>query len=268
MVAFMAPEQRAGETMRRRLMQFIASLGAARRGRTLRAATGSDGLPLPPVGLISEVAGTPDTAWFLEGGRRGVQTLDDLLARRGLTLDSCHDILDFGCGCGRVIRHLRGPRPANLHGTDCNRRLVAWCRAHLAFAQFDVNPLRPPCGYQPASFDLIYAFSVFTHLPGDLQVAWMGELRRILRPGGLLVISTHGDHYLPQLAPDEQATYQTGGLVVRNGDKAGRNACAAFHPPREVRDVLVRDFDVLEFVPEGALGNPAQDAWLLRRPGG
>ena len=49
------------------------------------------------------------------------------------------------------------------------------------------------------------------------------------------------------------------------GEEAvGQNNCAAFHPETYVRNVLPRDFDVVDFVPQGALGNPKQDAWLLR----
>jgi hypothetical protein len=46
-----------------------------------------------------------------------------------------------------------------------------------------------------AGSDCIYAISVFTHLSAELQDLWMKELRRIVRPGGHLLITTHGESF-------------------------------------------------------------------------
>lgn len=223
----------------------------------------ADGVPLPPANLRNWVAGTDDLAWFLEGGQLGVQTITSLLARRNVALDELGSILDFGCGCGRVLRHLRR-FDVRIHGTDSNPAAIAWCDQHLDFAEFGTNRLEPPTRYRQHSFDCIYAFSVFTHLPEALQLAWMRELRRILKPGGHLIITVHGDHYVPQIGVASQAKYQRGELVVLGEEAAGQNHCAAFHPQTYVRNVLAREFEVLDFIPEGALGNPKQDAYLLR----
>lgn len=222
------------------------------------------GLAWPPVKLRDWVAGTGDLAWFQEGGQLGVQTLVSLLARHGIDLAELGAVLDFGCGCGRVLRHLRRFDRVRLHGTDSNPAAIAWCDQHLDFAEFGTNRLGPPTRYRPHSFDLIYAFSVFTHLPEALQVAWMREMRRILKPGGWLIITLHGDHYLPHINVAARPQYQRGELVVLGEEVVGQNNCAAFHPEIYVRNVLAKDFDIVDFVPEGALGNPRQDAWLLR----
>lgn len=234
-----------------------------------RPALAPDGLPFPPVRLIHAVAGTKDTGWFWQGGQLGARAIVDLLARRGHSPADFPRILDFGCGCGRVIRHLAALAPAaRLHGTDYNPALVDWCRRALPVAEFSQNDLAPPTRHADSAFDLVYAFSVFTHLTEPLQHAWLAELRRITRPGGLIIITTHGDRYLEKLAGDDRATFQRGETVVWSGDDAGKNRCATFHPPAYVRDRLApaAALEVLEFVAEGALGNPHQDAWLLRRP--
>ncbi len=233
-----------------------------------RSTLAPDGLPYPPGKLIHTVAGTRDTAWFWQGGLLGVKTIVDLLARRSLSLDTRTSILDFGCGCGRVIRHLAPLAPrARLHGTDYNAALVRWCRRELAGAEFSTNGLAPPTRHADGTFDLVYAFSVFTHLTEPLQHAWMAELCRILRPGGLLIITTHGDRYVETFNASDRARYACGETIVWSGDSAGKNRCATFHPPAFVRDKLApaASFEVLEFVAEGALGNPHQDAWLLQR---
>lgn len=224
----------------------------------------ANGLPLPSVTLREWVAGTDDVAWFLEGGQRGAQTLVSLLAKHHIDLEKLESVLDFGCGCGRVLRHLRRYETVRLHGTDSNQAAIAWCDEHMDFAEFATNRLEPPMRYRQHSFDFIYAFSVFTHLPEALQAAWMQELRRILKPRGLLMITVHGDHYLGNIPVSEREKYQRGELVVLGEEAVGQNNCAAFHPEPYVRNILARDFEVVDFVPEGALGNPRQDAYLLR----
>jgi SAM-dependent methyltransferase len=220
--------------------------------------------PLPPDVLRLMVAGTDDAHWFVEAGQRAAESLVSLLAKHGIAIHQQHRILDFGCGCGRVIRHLRH-LPAELHGCDSNPIALEWCVDNLHFAQFEVNALESPLDYDMESFDVVYALSVFTHLPERLQSHWMGEMRRVLKPGGVLVISLHGDALVGKLSRAERADYHSGRLVVRVGDLAGTNHCAAFHPPAFVRSAMAKGFDVLEMAPEGATGNPPQDAWLLRK---
>ena len=58
-------------------------------------------------------------------------------------------------------------------------------------------PLRPPTLFAEEQFDLVIGTSVFTHLAKDVQLAWLGELRRITSRGAVLLMSVHG---LSQLA--------------------------------------------------------------------
>ena len=219
-------------------------------------------LPVPARALRILVAGTDDLAWFLDAGKLSVESLTDVLARRDKSLDHYRRILDFGCGCGRVTRHLHG-LPAEIHGTDSNRSAVEWCRRYLEFADFELNSLEPPLPYPDGTFDLVYAFSVFTHLTESLQTRWMEELRRVLAPTGELILSISGDQCTRGLTPADRARYDQGHLVVLGPDLAGSNYCSAVQPETHVRNVLARGFDVVEFIPEGAKGNPPQDLYLL-----
>lgn len=225
-----------------------------------------DGFPIPPTRLVLQVAGTPDIGWFLEGGQLAAQSLIDVLARGGLKMGDFPAILDLGCGCGRVIRHLSTlPSSTRLYGTDYNSELISWCCRHLKFAEFGVNQLNPPLPYATGSFGLVYALSVFTHLPEHLQIPWTEEIKRVLQPGGYLILTLHGDHYFESLAPKEQEIYKANRLVVRDITVAGTNLCAAFHPRTYVKSHMAEGYDLVEFVAEGARGNPYQDLYLLRK---
>jgi len=224
-----------------------------------------DGLPVPPPHLIVRVAGTPDVSWFLESGRLAARSIVELLERAGTPIESLDSMLDFGCGCGRVVRQW-ADSGVSVCGSDLSGAAIDWCRENLPFARFETNGLSPPLAFADDSFDFAYALSVLTHLPEAIQHDWMDELRRVVRRGGLVLVTTHGERYLERLAADEQRRFRAGELVVRWGEVPGTNLCTTFHPPSWVREQLLpHGFEEVSFVPEGAAGNPHQDVFLLRR---
>ncbi len=224
-----------------------------------------DGWPIPPVKLIRLVTGTPDIRGFLETGAIGAATVLHTLESNGIRIADLDSVLDFGCGCGRVIRYLNCF--SSLYGTDYNRKAIEWCAANLQFAQYDTNGLVPPLRYQNGQFALVYAYSVLTHLPEDVQIRWMDEFRRIISPGGHLIISTHGAFYLKQLNSSEQQDFQNDQLILKSDGPPGSNRYCAYHPYSYVAQSLSQGFQIAQFVPEGAKGNPMQDLYLLRRIG-
>ena len=254
-----------------RTLGRVGLLGPTYRGyeRLRGIAAGADGVgdgpyPLPPATLRVRVAGNADAEWFLEGGRLAEETLRGALERAGTRLEDMAAILDFGCGCGRVMRRL-GDLPGERRGSDFYGPAVEWCRENLPFATFVRNGLEPPLPFGDREIELVYAFSVLTHLPVDLQHAWVAELARVLRPGGYLLLSTHGRRYLERLNDDERARFEAGEVVVRFEEVAGTNLCTAFHPPEYVKSNLAAGLELVEEVPEGALGNPHQDLFVFRK---
>lgn len=224
-----------------------------------------DRLPLPPPQLIVRVSGTADIAWFLEGGELAETAIRGSLLRAGVEMTTLTSLLDFGCGCGRVLRRWHGLE-ARVHGSDLCEPAIEWCRANLPFVEANANALQPPLDYRDMSFDLIYALSVLTHLPAETQFAWRDEFARLLRPGGYLLLTLHGNAYVDRLRPEERTAYAEGQCVVRWAEVAGSNLCTAFHPPAFVRDRLASGWELVEHVASGALGNPEQDLVLLRKP--
>lgn len=232
-----------------------------------RRAGAPDRLPIPPTDLRFLVAGSASISWFLEGGALAFDSIRAALARRGVAPSQLEAVLDFGCGCGRVLRHWSSVGGPKISGCDYNQSLVEWCREHLLFADAHVNQLAPPLAFRDAQFELVYALSVFTHLTEDLQAAWMNELARVVKPGGYIVFTTHGESYFQRLNAAERQRFAVGELVVKDNLKApGSNTCAAYHPPAYVRDHLINRLDLIDHLPEGAKGNPHQDLYLCRKP--
>jgi SAM-dependent methyltransferase len=194
------------------------------------------------------------------------QAVRELLAAGGRPIEQCRAILDFGCGCGRVLRQWKDLAGTAFYGTDLNAEGVQWCREQLPFASVSVNSSEPPTSFADESFDAIYAFSVLTHMPADIQRRWLQEFRRVLKSGGLLIFSTHGSYYAPRLSNKDRQRFLDGKLVVRFASAAGSNLCNTYHPETFVRRELAPGWEIAAFTPEGARGNPPQDAWVFRRP--
>lgn len=225
------------------------------------------GLPIPSLRLINLVTGSYDISWFLTSGKLSSDSMQEILKKNGININEFKEILDFGCGVGRVIRYFNTLNGTALSGTDYNPDLINWCRDKLKFAEFQTNKLDGSLDYRDGQFDLIYALSVFTHLREPLQHFWIKELSRVLKPGGYLFITVHGEeYYLPQLFSEDQERFKNGELVVYGGDEEGSNICTAFHPEAYVRQKLAGELIVVDFVPEGAKGNPRQDVYLFRKP--
>jgi SAM-dependent methyltransferase len=101
-------------------------------------------------------------------------------------------ILDFGGGAGRVTRWLRAAFPdAALSVCDLPGPNLDFQREVLRTATWesstDIAALAPP-----ASYDLIWAGSVITHLREIDSVALLRKLYSWLKPNGLVIASFHG----------------------------------------------------------------------------
>jgi SAM-dependent methyltransferase len=234
------------------------------KSQGFRPQAGAEEEGLPPASLRLSSAGTSDPRWFLESGTLAQQTLADVLRDHGQNSPP-RAVLDFGCGCGRVLRHAKHRDATKYVGIDWNRRAIRWCQKNLPFADFFRGELLPPLPPELGPFDLIYAFSVFTHLPLEAQEAWTRTLADHLHVGGLLVLSTHGDAFLDDLSATELAQYRSGEIVLREPIAAGTNACAAYHPGESLLQVCPPHLQKVSFLPQGARGNPPQDLWVLRR---
>lgn len=101
-------------------------------------------------------------------------------------------ILDFGCGVGRVALHLHHRCGAPSHGCDVNAEAVEYLDATLKDVECKVNGFEPPLPYEDNFFDALYGISIFTHLSPRSEAKWLTELKRVLRPGGVALLSVSG----------------------------------------------------------------------------
>lgn len=225
---------------------------------------GSDGLPLPPPLMRVQVTATADAQEFLSQGKQTADMLLEVVRDSGREISQLGAVLDFGCGCGRVMRRWSQVRGPAFFGTDYNARLIDWCRQNLPFATFTTNDLAPRLPYEDEKFDLVYALSVFTHLTIPMQHEWIAELRRVLKPGGLLIFTTRGDAWAWKLTEAERERYQRGEVVVRYDDVEGTNLCAAFHPVSYVHDKLADSFSVRDSLP-ARMQAGSQDVHVMER---
>ena len=111
------------------------------------------------------------------------------------------DAMDFGCGWGRISRFfIKDFAKDHLLGVDPLTEAVETCRSTNRWATFQHIDLHPPIDRPSASLDLVFAFSVFSHLTEDTHLEWLGEFARLLRKGGTLVVTTRKRSFIPDCA--------------------------------------------------------------------
>jgi SAM-dependent methyltransferase len=108
------------------------------------------------------------------------------------------DFLDFACGYGRLLRFLiHDLPPERLRAAEILPGAVAWCRARYGVETW--RSAAEPADFRPGRrFDMIWAASLFSHLPDELFRRWVARLAALLEPGGVLAFSVHDQAILPE----------------------------------------------------------------------
>ena len=210
---------------------------------------------LPPAELRYRVGGSPVAEEFVTIGKTCAGDIQTAVQRVGQDLSSFDRILDFGCGCGRTLVHMKALAPnSKFDGIDIDATAIEWCKRNLNFGSFSLSKEKPPLDYASDTFDFIYVVSVFTHLDEDYQFLWLEELRRIARPGGILVVTLHG------LENNDK------GFVFERSYEKGLFPSwyqNTYHSKNYVFANFGRYFEVLDYIPGGM--NKKQDAVVLRK---
>lgn len=222
------------------------------------------GVALPPPYFIYETFNLNYSAYY-QGGLETAKWLADHLSNYKKPENL--NILDWGCGPGRTIRHLPGiiGDSSRFFGTDYNKEYIAWCSSNISKVSFATNDLAPPLEYPSGFFDFIYGISIFTHLSEKMHYAWFEELMRVLKPEGILLLTLHGEAFYDRLTEAEKKQFVAGDLVIKGNTKEGHRTYGAFHPVSFVRK-LIGNHSLMEFVPGRNInGKPQQDLWIIRK---
>jgi SAM-dependent methyltransferase len=181
-------------------------------------------------------------------------------------------VLDFGCGVGRMLRAAVAQEPeTEFWACDVHPESVAWLRHDVGgrarvFLTRDTPPMALPDDY----FDVVYAFSVFTHLV-DSWSAWLLELRRILDPSGLLIATVVGPGRRTSVNDEPVAEEFIGMNVLTPSNSWDAGGPLVLHSEWWLRAHWGRAFEILVLRPGDQIHSPPQygQAVLVmrKRPG-
>jgi len=184
-----------------------------------------DGVEMPrfPHGSIQRafVGGADEQALYIARNFHDYATQWCTALGHPLRPDS--SVLDFGSSWGRVIRFFwHEVKAENLYGVDVDFDAVATCRNLGVPGNFSVIKPDGALPYPGPMMDMIFSVSVFTHLSLKSADHWMAELHRVMKSGGVLVMTVESRKFLEQVAslpanPDSLRQQ----LVLRYKDRIG-----------------------------------------------
>lgn len=178
--------------------------------------------------------------------------------------------LDFGCGVGRLMRQFAPEAEvAEFWGCDLDRPSIAWLQENLCppFHAF-ISDDEPDLPQEDGFFDLIYAFSVYTHLT-DNWAAWLLEHHRVLKDDGLMLVTILGEGMSEALIGEKWEDDRIGMNPLLYGNSWDLGGPIAFNSEWWIRAHWGRAFEILRFVPHGG-GDPPQGHGLVlmrKKPG-
>lgn len=174
--------------------------------------------------------------------------------------------LDFGCGVGRIMRQFAPESgEAEFWGCDLDRPSIEWLRANLEppfhfFASDDEPDLPQDDGF----FDLVYAFSVYTHLT-DNWAAWLLEHHRVLADGGLLLVTFLGEGMTKALIDEDWDEDRIGMNPLLYGNSWDLGGPIAFNSEWWIRAHWGRLFEIVSFQPHDGSEPPHGHGIVLMR---
>lgn len=139
--------------------------------------------------------------FYFSGGDQDARQICRLIERLGLPASA--SVLEFAAGYGRMTRHLtRLLSPRRFVASDIHPEAVSFL-SELGCPAFPSTE-RPESLACDERFDLVFAISLFSHLPDELFARWLRSLRCLLKPGGHLMFTTHG-----QIAADKEPSLKS-----------------------------------------------------------
>lgn len=226
---------------------------------------------LPPPHLRYRVHRSFDIEEYLSTGRAIASSISQAFSGAGLDI-ARSTVLDLGSGPGRVARWLKSDFPSvRMTCADIDDEAIHWAKDHTpGIASFVATPHMPPTQFESCLFDAVYCISLFTHLDEHMQDSWLQEIARLLRPGGLLLATTHGELATASCSAAELSQLRMRGFLFRK-ESARRVKLdglpefyqTTFHSKRYVLEHWSKYFEIVSYVPGGIQHH--QDVVVLRK---
>ncbi len=158
-------------------------------------------LPFPSPDLQLRNNATSDD-WYHFGGGTFAAKLPDVIKRYDTrSPNDFRSVLDWGCGTGRITRHLPAIFPhATITAVDIDSEAIHWMQATTPGIDCKLSPPNPPMPIRDGSIDLVISHSVFSHIDENSAFKWLEDLHRITAPNGLVLASTLS-HLAPFILP-------------------------------------------------------------------
>jgi len=207
---------------------------------------------LPTNDLAKRVSGAVAEEFDAQG--RGIR--DCIVSSLPESFNFTHKkVLDFGCGTGRVLRHFQSEaQRAEFWGCDIHAPSIVWLSENLANVHVFKNKEVAELPLESNYFDLIYVISVFTHLASTWK-AWLAELRRVLKPGGILLNTFH-NRVAYEYTTGQRFDEKSAGMLVLHHDRDWNEGGAMVYHSNWWIDEHWGEFFNVEFISREAL-----DGW-------
>jgi len=183
------------------------------------------------------------------------------IAARHTSLDRAFRILDWGCGFGRVSRHLYWFAPnAEVLGADIDAENLTWMADNMPNVKPVVSDIAGEIDLADKSVDIAFGISVMTHLRVDVMRVWLEELCRIVKDDGLMLLTVAGEGALSfsscwMKPADYAAWHRDGRIVFGNSGAVDSNIggedyyVQSYINQERVREIWAEYVEVLEFIP-------------------
>lgn len=145
-----------------------------------------------------------DTRIAIDGynriGLNAYKLVEEAISLSNRINDDIGEILDYGCGYGRVTRvFVQNGDPNKISVFDVDPRAVSFCADEFGVKPIYFNDRWDFKSVRFESYDVIWAGSVLTHLSEAFTRETLALLCNILKPNGLLVFTTHGNKTFDRL---------------------------------------------------------------------
>lgn len=150
--------------------------------------------PVPRNSSMRKTTASGNIFTYYNSGISSYLPIATMAEKYGLNLREGNlNILDFGCGVGRLLLHFNKIYKSNNYfACDIDDTSVNFISQSYPNVESYTNNHIPPLKYNDSQFDMIYSLSIFSHINIEEQPLWLEELSRVTKPGGYLFLTIEG----------------------------------------------------------------------------